>query len=115
MARPIASCTSTLAFSFGAILLAAKSWTVDEFGLLGVKRERGKAASAYLADPDTGKYRGSAFITLGRDLKDRPWKRVQEHAGPRPKAMKERPAAEWVKSGVISCTLSISADRERLR
>lgn len=54
-----------------------------------------------MADPDTGKYRDSAFITLGRDSKDRLWKRVQEHAGPRPDAMKEKPAAEWVQPGVI--------------
>ncbi|RWH78821.1 MAG: hypothetical protein EOQ86_16730 [Mesorhizobium sp.] len=48
---------------------------------------------AYLAEPDTGKYRGSAFITLGRDMKDRLWKCVQDHAGPRPEVMKEKPEA----------------------
>ncbi|MER9236808.1 hypothetical protein NKI56_33215 [Mesorhizobium sp. M0622] len=80
--------------------LKTKSWTIDEFELLGVKRERGEAAFACLAEPGTGKYRGSAFITFGRDMKDRLWKRVPEHAGPRPEAVKERPAAEWVKPGV---------------
>ncbi|ESZ19910.1 hypothetical protein X737_12055 [Mesorhizobium sp. L48C026A00] len=30
-------------------------------------------------------------------LFDRLWKRVQDHAGPRPEVMKEKPEAEWVK------------------
>ncbi|WP_292075322.1 RNA ligase family protein [Mesorhizobium sp.] len=80
--------------------LKTKSFTVDEFELLGVERERGKAAFALLAEPGTGNYAGSAFITLGHDIRDRLWKRVQEHAGPPPKAMKKRPATQWVKPGV---------------
>ena len=80
--------------------LKTKSFTVDEFELLGVERERGKAAFALLAEPGTGKYIGSAFITLGRDMKERLWKRVQEHAGPPPVAMKKGPATQWVKPGV---------------
>ncbi|WP_342587111.1 MULTISPECIES: hypothetical protein [Mesorhizobium] len=80
--------------------LKIKSWTVDEFELMGVEREPGKAAFALLAEPGTGKYVGSAFITLGRDVKERLWKRVQEHAGPPPEAMKKRSATQWVGPGV---------------
>lgn len=62
-----------------------------EFELLG-EREPGKAAFALLAEPGTGKYLGTGFITLGRDMKDRLLKRVRGHAGPPPEAMKKRPA-----------------------
>ncbi|TIP78281.1 MAG: hypothetical protein E5X60_39980, partial [Mesorhizobium sp.] len=64
------------------------------------EHEPGKAAFALLTEPGTGKYVGSAFITLGREMKERLWKRVQEHAGPPPEAMKKRPATQWVKPGV---------------
>ncbi|TJW44279.1 hypothetical protein [Mesorhizobium sp.] len=70
------------------------------FELMGVEHEPGKAAFALLTEPGTGKYVGSAFITLGREMKERLWKRVQEHAGPPPEAMKKRPATQWVKPGV---------------
>ncbi|MER8383665.1 MULTISPECIES: ATP-dependent DNA ligase [unclassified Mesorhizobium] len=80
--------------------LKTKSWTVEEFELLGVGREPGKAAFALLAHPDTGKYVGSAFISLGRDMKERLWKRVKEHAGPPPGGIKKRPATLWVEPGV---------------
>ncbi|MER8924306.1 ATP-dependent DNA ligase [Mesorhizobium sp. M0859] len=80
--------------------LKTKSFTVDEFELLGVKREHGKAAFALLAEPGTGRYVGSAFITLGRDMKDRLWKRVKDHAGPPPKALRKRPDTQWVEPGL---------------
>ncbi|MER8522213.1 hypothetical protein NKI48_21890 [Mesorhizobium sp. M0644] len=51
--------------------LKTKSFTVQEYELLGVEREPGKAAFALLAEPGTGKYVGSAFISLGRDMKER--------------------------------------------
>ncbi|MER8506730.1 ATP-dependent DNA ligase [Mesorhizobium sp. M0894] len=95
--------------------LKTKSWTVDEFELLGVKREAGKAAFAYLAEPGTGKYRGSAFITLGRDMKERLWKRVQEHAGPPPEAMKKRPATQWVGPGVKLRVKHLRGDHSHIR
>ncbi|TIX38460.1 MAG: hypothetical protein E5W81_21610 [Mesorhizobium sp.] len=57
--------------------LKTKSFTVQDYELLGVEREPGKAAFALLAQPGTGKYVGSAFISLGRDMKERLWKRVQ--------------------------------------
>ncbi|MER9091509.1 ATP-dependent DNA ligase [Mesorhizobium sp. M0700] len=80
--------------------LKTKSFTIDEFELLGIERERGKAAFALLVEPGTGKYVGSAFITLGRDMKDRLWKRVKERAGPPPEGVKRRPATQWVGPGV---------------
>ncbi|TIL87501.1 MAG: hypothetical protein E5Y73_25155 [Mesorhizobium sp.] len=57
--------------------------------------ESGKAAFALLAEPGTGKYVGPA-TTLGRDMRERLWKRVQDHARPPPEAMKKLPATQWV-------------------
>ncbi|WP_245319372.1 ATP-dependent DNA ligase [Mesorhizobium temperatum] len=97
--------------------LKTKSWTVDEFELLGVEREQGKAAFALLAEPGTRNYVGSAFITLGRDMKERLWKRVQEHAGPPPKAvnMKKRPATQWVGPGVKLRVKHLRGDHSHIR
>jgi bifunctional non-homologous end joining protein LigD len=39
-----------------------------------------------MAERSTGKYVGSAFITMNREIGERLWKRVQGHAGPAPKA-----------------------------
>ncbi|MBZ9674565.1 RNA ligase family protein [Mesorhizobium sp. ES1-1] len=81
--------------------LKIKSYAVSEFELLGVEREAGKPAFALMADRATGKYVGSAFITLNREMRERLWKRVQDHAGSAPKGMK-RPATQWVKPGIIA-------------
>ncbi|TPK15145.1 ATP-dependent DNA ligase [Mesorhizobium sp. B2-5-9] len=80
--------------------LKAKCYTVEEYELLGVEREPGKPAFALMADRETGRYVGSAFINSSRAIRERLWKRVQEHAGPAPKGMK-RPATQWVKPGII--------------
>ncbi|TPL30157.1 ATP-dependent DNA ligase [Mesorhizobium sp. B2-4-7] len=80
--------------------LKIKAYAVSEFDLLGVEREAGKPAFALMADRKTGRYVGSAFINSSRAIRERLWKRVQEHAGPAPKGMK-RPATQWVKSGII--------------
>ncbi|MFB9984517.1 hypothetical protein ACFSQQ_13065 [Mesorhizobium kowhaii] len=53
-----------------------------------------------MADRATGKYIGSAFIILNREMRERLWNRVQQHAGMAPKGMK-RPATQWVKPGLI--------------
>ncbi|RWO23387.1 MAG: ATP-dependent DNA ligase [Mesorhizobium sp.] len=95
--------------------LKTKSWTVDEFELLGVEREPGKAAFALLAEPGTGKYLGTAFITLGRDMKERLLKRVREHAGPPPEAMKKRPATQWVGPGVKLRVKHLRGDHSHIR
>ncbi|WP_287240919.1 hypothetical protein [Mesorhizobium sp.] len=80
--------------------LKTKSFTESEFELLGVERERGKPAFALMADPGTRKYVGSAFVSVNREMRERLWKRVQEHAGPPPKDMPKRPATQWVKPGI---------------
>ncbi|MER8484309.1 hypothetical protein [Mesorhizobium sp. M1322] len=95
--------------------LKTKSFTVDEFELLGVERERGKAAFALLAEPGTRNYVGSAVITLGHDMRERLWKRVQEHAGPPPKAMKKRPATQWVGPGVKLRVKHLRGDHSHIR
>lgn len=80
--------------------LKAKCFAVGEFELLGVEREAGKPAFALMGEIGTRKYVGSAFINSSRAIRERLWKRVQEHAGPAPKGMK-RPATQWVKPGLI--------------
>ncbi|MER9494146.1 ATP-dependent DNA ligase [Mesorhizobium sp. M0320] len=80
--------------------LKAKCYEIGEYQLLGVEREAGKPAFALMADRATGKYVGPAFINSSRAIRERLWKRVQEHAGPAPKGMK-RPATQWVKPGLI--------------
>ncbi|ESX99875.1 ATP-dependent DNA ligase [Mesorhizobium sp. LNJC398B00] len=74
--------------------LKIKSYMVEEYDLLGVEREPGKPAFALMADRKTGQYVGSAFINSSQAIRERLWKRVQEHAGPAPKGMK-RPATQW--------------------
>ncbi|MFC3326185.1 ATP-dependent DNA ligase [Mesorhizobium cantuariense] len=80
--------------------LKIKSYAVEEYDILGVEREMGKPAFALMADRATGKYVGSAFINSRGAIRDRLWKRVQEHAGPAPQGMK-RPATQWVKPGLV--------------
>ncbi|TIN21717.1 MAG: ATP-dependent DNA ligase [Mesorhizobium sp.] len=80
--------------------LKTKCYTVGEFELLGVEREAGKPAFALMAEPGTRKYVGSAFVSVNREMRERLWKRVQEHAGPPPKDMPKRPATQWVKPGI---------------
>ncbi|WP_245446399.1 non-homologous end-joining DNA ligase [Mesorhizobium kowhaii] len=80
--------------------LKIKAFTESEFELLGVERENGKPAFALMAERGTGRYVGSAFITLNREMRERLWTRVQDHAGTAPKGMK-RPATQWVKPGLI--------------
>lgn len=95
--------------------MKTKSFIVDEFELLGVERERGKAAFALLAEPGTRRYVGSAFITLGHDVRERLWKRVQEHAGPPPEAMKKRQATQRVKPGVKLRVKHLRGDHSHIR
>ncbi|MER8803415.1 hypothetical protein [Mesorhizobium sp. M0207] len=52
--------------------------------MLGVEREPGKPAFALMAERGTGRYVGSDFITLNREMRERLWERVQEHSGPAP-------------------------------
>ncbi|AZO67379.1 MAG: ATP-dependent DNA ligase [Mesorhizobium sp.] len=80
--------------------LKVKCYTVDEYELLGVEREAGKPAFALMGEIGTRRYVGSAFINSSRAIRERLWKRVQEHAGEAPRGMKKRPATQWVKPGI---------------
>lgn len=67
--------------------LKTKAYSIDEYELLGTEREAGKPAFALMAERGTGRFVGSAFITLNREMRERLWLRVQEHAGTaRPRA-----------------------------
>jgi bifunctional non-homologous end joining protein LigD len=80
--------------------LKTKAYSIDEYDLLGVEREPGKPAFALMAEPGTRKYVGSAFVSVNREMRERLWQRVQEHAGPAPRDMKKRPATQWVRPGI---------------
>ncbi|MER9135098.1 DNA ligase [Mesorhizobium sp. M0830] len=78
--------------------LKIKCYEFSELELLGVKRVPGKPPMALMGQG--GKYAGSAFITLPKDIRERLWKRVQ--AGRKapagtPKAMA---GVEWLKPGI---------------
>lgn len=91
--------------------LKAKCYAIGEFDLLGVEREAGKPAFALMAERGTGRYVGSAFITLNRELRERLWKRVQDHAGTAPKGMK-RPATQWVKPGLVATVKHLRGEED---
>ena len=57
-------------------------------------------AFALMADRATGRYVGSAFINANQEVRERLWRRVQEHAGIARRGMK-RSATQWVKPGLI--------------
>lgn len=50
--------------------LKAKCYAIDEFDLLGVEREADKPAFALMAERGTGRYVGSAFVTLNREMRE---------------------------------------------
>ncbi|WP_292429664.1 hypothetical protein [Mesorhizobium sp.] len=53
--------------------------------------------------------------SLGRDMKERLRKRVQEHAGPPPEAMKKRPATQWVAPGAKLRIKHLRGDHAHIR
>jgi ATP-dependent DNA ligase len=92
--------------------LKVKSYMVEEYDLLGVERKPGKPAFTLMADRATGRYVGSAFINSRGAIRERLWKRVQEHAGPAAKGMK-RPATQWVKPGLIGRVKHLRGEEDR--
>ena len=77
----------------------------------------GKPAFALMAERGTGKYVGAAFIIANRAIHERLWKRVQEHAGPKPggcRRARSRPATQWVKPGLIGRVKHLRGE-EKLR
>lgn len=80
-----------------------KSYMYSDLDLIGYQRETGKAAKGVFAEPGTGRYVGTATITLGRDMRDRLWQRVRERAGgAAPEAITKKRGAsiQWIKPGV---------------
>ncbi|TIN83073.1 RNA ligase family protein [Mesorhizobium sp.] len=80
--------------------LKIKSYEFSEMELLGVKREQGKPAMALVGRG--GKYVGSAFITLGGEMRERLWRRVQKAKAEAPANVPKAAAngVEWLKPGV---------------
>ncbi|BCG70655.1 hypothetical protein MesoLj113a_18130 [Mesorhizobium sp. 113-1-2] len=89
----------------------ASPWRVDELAegemllcrRIGTVRRRTRSRQTGIC-PDgssgTGRYVGSAFINSSWPIRERLWKRVQEHAGSAQKGVR-RPATQWVKPGII--------------
>ncbi|WP_292407152.1 hypothetical protein [Mesorhizobium sp.] len=99
--------------------LKTKAYSIHEYELLGVERAAGKPAFALMAERGTGRYVGSAFITLNRELRERLWKRVQEHAGAPPKGMKrpagaDRPCQASARRGRLGACLAAGFSGGRL-
>ncbi|QKC92976.1 ATP-dependent DNA ligase [Mesorhizobium sp. NZP2234] len=85
--------------------LKIKSYMYSDLELIGVERERGKAAMALFAEPGTRKYVGSAFVTLGGEMRERLWQRVQAKAGGAPPDAymnKRHPSTQWIKPGLMA-------------
>ena len=78
-----------------------------------MEREPGKPAFALMAERGTGRYVGSAFVTLNRENRERLWRTVQAHSGPPPKGMK-RPATQWVRQGLIGRVKHLRGEEDHL-
>ena len=62
--------------------LSTKSLKVDEYEVLGFELEVGKLAFAVMADPATCRYVRLGLRHFSQGIRERLWKRVQEHTGP---------------------------------
>jgi bifunctional non-homologous end joining protein LigD len=69
--------------------LKAKCYSIDEYELLGVEREAGKPAFALMAERGTGRYVGSAFVTLNRECASDYGNVSRSTQARRPKGMKQ--------------------------
>ncbi|TPL40717.1 ATP-dependent DNA ligase [Mesorhizobium sp. B2-4-6] len=99
--------------------LKTKSYTVSELALIGVEREPGKPAFALMAELGTGRYVGSAFITMGREMREHLWQRVKDYAGSPPpesvlKGAARRPATQWLRPGLVGRVKHLRGE-EKLR
>ncbi|TIX46553.1 MAG: ATP-dependent DNA ligase [Mesorhizobium sp.] len=92
-----------------------KGYVISDLELLGVEREHGKPAFALMAEPGSRKCVGSAFVSVSREMRERLWKRVQEHAGPPPKETKKRLDTQWVGPGVKLRIKHLRSDHAKIR
>lgn len=90
--------------------LKIKTYTVSELEVAGVLAERGKPTMALVVDQDRN-YLGGAFIT-NRKIKERLLARVREKAGPPPKGMAIKPAAQWLEPGVMARIKHLRGEEE---
>jgi bifunctional non-homologous end joining protein LigD len=83
--------------------MKAKCYEESDFDLLGVRRERGKPATALMAERNGKRqYAGSAFVKVNSDFRQRLWDRVKQKAGPAPKGIAgDKTGVEWVKPGLV--------------
>jgi ATP-dependent DNA ligase len=91
--------------------LKSKAYAIDEYDLIGVEKEPGKPAFALMAERGTGRYVGAASINANRAIRDRLWERVQASLGTPLKGMK-KPAAVWVKPGLIGRVKHLRGEEE---
>ena len=92
--------------------LKVKSYTEMTLDIVGVQRERGKPAMVLMADK--GEYKGGAFVTLPRGIRERLWERVQAKSGGMPPKGLKADKAEWIKPGLQGRVITLRGE-ETLR
>ncbi|CDX19476.1 conserved hypothetical protein [Mesorhizobium sp. ORS 3359] len=89
-----------------------KCYVEKRMEIIGVQRERGKAAKVLMAE--NGRYMGSADVIFKRDKRQALWDRVQGKVGaPAPKGLK-RDKAEWLRPGLGGLVRTLKGE-EQLR
>ena len=89
-----------------------KCFEEKQMDIIGVQRERGKAAQVIMAE--SGHYKGGAFVAFKADKRQALWDRVQRKVGgPVPKGHK-KDKAEWLKPGLVGRVKTLKGE-EKLR
>lgn len=89
-----------------------KCYVEKRMEIIGVQRERGKAAKVLMAE--NGRYMGSADVVFKRDKRQALWDRVQAKVGaPPPKGLK-KDKAEWLRPGLGGLVRTLKGE-EQLR
>ncbi len=89
-----------------------KCFEEKEMEIIGVQRERGKAAQVIMAEQ--GRYKGGAFVSFKAEKRQALWDRVQGRVGgPVPKGHK-KDKAKWLKPGLVGRVKTLRGE-EKLR
>lgn len=79
--------------------LKTKCWHTDTYEVVGVERDGNGVPYALLADADG--YRGTAFVSLPKSLRDVFWRRVEELGGAAPSVkVAGKKDATWLRPGL---------------
>lgn len=79
--------------------LKTKCWHTDTYDVVGVERDGNGVPYALLADADG--YRGTAFVSLPKSLREVFWRRVEELGGAKPQIkVSGKKDANWLRPGL---------------